>query len=450
MTQNTRWIDLKNQEMVPWGANELEKKEELIEKILDNEKPKKFNSERTLDIVNNIRDFLQKTQTDLALLEISMWALELWSSDLHMDNEENETILRFRIDWVLQDIMSFNKKEYKLLLERFKYNSSLKLNITDTPQDWKYKSELNWKTLDVRISTLPTQYWENIVCRILDSSKNILDLKDLGFYWSTERIVKKAINKKNWLILVTWPTWSWKTSTLYTILNKLNTREKKITTLEDPIEYSLPWIVQSEINEKKWYTFPVWLKALLRQDPDVIMLWEIRDAETLNTATSASLTWHLVLSTLHTKSAADTLDRLINMWMKPYILASAVDTIIAQRLVRKICDNCKEEVEKTNDEKQLINSMLEETWMKSVSQDPIKLYHWKWCDKCNHSWYKGRIWVYEIINMWEKIKNIIRDWGTTEEIIEQARKNDMITMQEDWILKALKWYTTIEEVLRII
>jgi len=432
------------------NTNKIEKKEELIEKILWKEERNKFNSEEVKVITDNIKKYLDKTQTDLALIEISMWALKLGSSDIHMDNEEDETYLRFRIDWVLVDIMRFNKKEYKLLLERFKYNSALKLNITDIPQDWKYKTELDWKKIDVRISTLPTQYWENIVCRILDSSKTILNFKDLWFYWSTERIINKSITKKNWLILVTWPTWSWKTSTLYTILNKLNTRDKKITTLEDPVEYSLPWIVQSEINDKKWYTFPVWLKALLRQDPDVIMVWEIRDKETLDTATSASLTWHLVLSTLHTKSSADTLDRLINMWMKPYILASAVDTIIAQRLVRRICDNCKEEIEKTNDEEQLIKSMLLETWMKSVSVDQIKLYKGKWCNKCNNSWYKGRIWIYEILNLWDSIKEIIRDWWTVQEIIEEARKNDMITMQEDWILKALKWDTTIEEVLRII
>lgn len=432
------------------NTKEIEKKEDIIEKILEKEENKKFSSWELENIKINIKEYLSKVQTDFALNEISAWALKLGWSDIHMDNGDELVYLRFRIDWMLQDIMTFDKKEYKLLLERFKYNSSLKLNITDIPQDWKYQTVVDWKSLDVRISTLPSKYWENIVCRILDSSKTILDFKDLGFYWSTERIINKAIRRKNWLILVTWPTWSWKTSTLYTILNKLNTRDKKIATLEDPVEYTLKWIVQSEINDKKWYTYPIWLKALLRQDPDIIMVWEIRDAETLNTATSASLTWHLVLSTLHTKSSADTIDRLVNMWMKPYIMASAVDTIIAQRLVRKICDHCKVEKQKEDDEKQLIKSMLKDTWMNSVDLEPIRLFEWKWCEHCNHSWYKWRIWVYEILNISDKIKEIIREWWSTEEIIEEAKKNDMITMQQDWILKALKGYTTIEEVLRII
>lgn len=190
------------------------------------------------------------------------------------------------------------------------------------------------------------------------------------------------------MILVTGPTGSGKTTTLYTILNRLNSREKKIITLEDPIEYQLDGIVQSEIDDKNGLTFHSGLKACLRQDPDIIMVGEIRDFETLNTATSASLTGHLVLSTLHTKSAADTLDRIINMGLKPYILASALDTIIAQRLVRKICPHCKEEKTKTPQDIALIEAMMKETGMQSLGSDHIKLYHGKGCSKCNHSGYK--------------------------------------------------------------
>jgi type II secretory ATPase GspE/PulE/Tfp pilus assembly ATPase PilB-like protein len=263
-------------------------------------------------------------------------------------------------------------------------------------------------------------------------------------------MLERAISQKNWMILVTGPTGSWKTTTLYTILSKLNTREKKIITLEDPIEYELPWIIQSEVNEKNGYTFEIWLKALLRQDPDIIMLWEIRDSENLNIATQASLTWHLVLSTLHTKNASETLNRIINMWLKPYILASSLDTIIAQRLVRKICSHCKNEVEKTQEEVKLIKEMMKEIWMEKVWAENIKLYRWTWCEHCNNSWYKGRMWIYEIISLNEKLRNMIREWANTQEIIAQARKMDMITMKEDWILKALKWFTTIEEVIRVV
>jgi type II secretory ATPase GspE/PulE/Tfp pilus assembly ATPase PilB-like protein len=337
------------------------------------------------------------------------------------------------------------------LLERLKYSSNLKLNITNIPQDWKYSLNVDWNNkIDVRVSTLPTKYWENVVSRILDNRKNIVDFEQLWFFWMWKRLIENAIKKKNWMILVTWPTWSGKTTTLYTILSTLNIREKKIMTLEDPIEYEVNWIIQSEVNEKNWFTFETWLKALLRQDPDIIMVWEIRDYETLNTATSASLTWHLVLSTLHTKSATETLDRIINMWLKPYIVASALDVIIAQRLVRKICPDCKVEKEKKVQEIAIIKTMMDEIWMKWIPIKSMKLYEWLWCENCNHSWYKWRIWIFEIINISWNIKELIRASASSDEIFKEARNGNLITMREDWILKAMKWYISLEELLRVI
>jgi type II secretory ATPase GspE/PulE/Tfp pilus assembly ATPase PilB-like protein len=332
----------------------------------------------------------------------------------------------------------------------------LKLNIINIPQDWKYNLKIKlkddaWdKKIDVRVSTLPTKYGENVVSRLLDSSKTIVDFEDLGFYWTTKRMIDRAISKNSWMILVTWPTGSWKTTTLYTILNKINTPDKKIITLEDPIEYELPWVIQSEVDEKSGFTFEDGLKSLLRQDPDVIMVWEIRWKETLNTATQASLTWHLVLSTLHTKSAAETLDRIINMWLKPYIIASALDTIIAQRLVRKICSHCKVEREKTPQDTAMIKAMMQEVWMKWLPVEHMKLYKWKGCTKCNNSWYLWRIWLFEIITLNEKLGNLIREGASSEEIVISARDSDLILMKEDWILKALKGFTTLEEVLRVV
>ncbi len=262
--------------------------------------------------------------------------------------------------------------------------------------------------------------------------------------------MEKAIAKKNGMILITGPTGSGKTTTLYTILSKLNTRDKKIITLEDPIEYELEWVIQSEVNEKNGYEFKTGLKALMRQDPDVIMVGEIRDKDTLETATSASLTGHLVLSTLHTKSAAETLDRIINMGLKPYILASALDTVIAQRLVRKICPHCKTQKEKTPQEDQMVQTMMKEIWLENLPSKFVKLYEWKGCTHCNHSGYKGRIGIYEIISLNDNLRNLIRDGATTEEIIYEARRGDLITMKEDGILKAIKWFTSIEEILRVI
>ncbi len=432
---------------MPTNTNTLE---ELTQKVLIKEQKNEYKSEKFSELEKVCKSFLSRQDTDNTLKSLTLWALNLWSSDIHYDNRENDIIVRFRIDGILVDIFTLEKKEYKLFLERIKHSSNLKLNITNVPQDWKYFIEVWEDKIDVRVSTLPTPFGENMVCRILDVKKAIIDFEELWFYWTTKRILEKAIWKRNWMILVTGPTWSWKTTTLYTILSKLNTREKKIITLEDPIEYQLNWIIQSEVSEKNWYTYEMWLKALLRQDPDIIMIWEIRDYETLNIATQASLTGHLVLSTLHTKNASETLDRIINMWLKPYVLASSLDTIIAQRLVRKICPHCKEELTKTQEETHLIKEMMKDIWMHKVSPDNIKLYRGKGCEHCKNSWFKGRMWIYEIISLNEKLRNMIREWSTSQEIIAESRKMDMITMKEDWILKAIKWYTTIEEVLRVI
>ncbi len=435
-----------------WKEIKVKINEKLKEKILQQEEQKVFSTDKFLKIEQKVKDSLARRETDSALYDLSIGALILWASDIHYEIFENEVEVRFRIDGILVNVFNLEKKQYKLILERLKYSANLKLNITNIPQDWKYELRIKEKNnikLDVRVSTLPTKYWENVVARLLDASKAIVDFKDLWFFWTSKRMLEKAISKKNWLILVTWPTGSGKTTTLYTILSKLNTPDKKIITLEDPIEYELPWVIQAEVNEKIWFTFETWLKALLRQDPDIIMVWEIRDKETLDTATSASLTWHLVLSTLHTKSAADTLDRVINMGLKPYILASAIDTIIAQRLVRKICPYCKVEREKTTWEVALIKNMMDDIWMKWIPTDSLKLYEWKWCEKCSGSWYKWRIWIFEIITLNEDLKDLIREWATADEIIRAARWKDLILMQEDGILKAIKWYTTIEEVLRV-
>lgn len=426
-----------------------EKSHELAEKIIEKEEVS-FNSDAFDRIKKQVEYSLSIQKTDEALKDITVWALFLGSSDIHYDCYEESITLRYRIDWMLVDIFTLTHKDYKVILERLKYASALKLNITNIPQDGKYELKLENKKIDVRVSTLPTKYGENIVSRILDASNAIIDFEDLWFFWTSKRMMERAISKRNWMLLVTWPTGSGKTTTLYTMISKLNTRDKKIITLEDPIEYELPWIVQSEVNEKLGFTFEKGLKALMRQDPDIIMVGEIRDFDTLNIATAASLTGHLVLSTLHTKSAAETLDRIINMWLKPYILASALDTIIAQRLVRKICSSCKVVKEKTKEESMIIKSMMSEIGMWWIPSEAIKLYEGKWCDDCNWSGYKWRLGIFEIISFGQSLKNLIREWAWVEEIIEEARKWDLITMKEDWILKAIRGHTTITEILRVI
>lgn len=425
--------------------------EELKNTILSQEEKKQYYSSKFEKIEARVKENLKNQNTDEALKDITIGAMVVWSSDIHYELFEKDVRVRFRIDGILVDIFDLTQKEYKWILERLKYSAWLKLNILDIPQDGKYNVKIDEeKKVDIRVSTLPTKYWENTVCRILDSWKTIIDFSDLWFFWTSERMIQKIIHKKTGLVLVTWPTGSWKTTTLYTMLSKLNTRDKKIITLEDPIEYELPWIIQSEVKEKNWFSFETGLKAILRQDPDIIMVGEIRDFETLMTATNASLTGHLVLSTLHTKSAAETLDRILSMGLKPYLMAAALDTIIAQRLVRRICPHCKKEKEKTIEEVAIISWMMEEIGMKSLWTDNIKLYEGIWCEHCNNSGYLWRVGLYEIISLNENIRNIMRSGGTSEDIIREARNGDLITMKEDGILKAIQWHTTIEEILRVI
>ncbi|MCP4523152.1 MAG: type II/IV secretion system protein [Candidatus Gracilibacteria bacterium] len=424
--------------------------EKLKEKILNNEKKKNFSSEKFHKIEDQVKKSLAKQDTDEALKDITIGALVMGSSDIHFECSETFITLRFRIDGILVDILNFTKAEYKLLLERMKYASNMKLNITNIPQDGKYAFVIEEKKIDVRVSTLPIHFGENIVARILDNSKSVVDFEQLGFFWTSKRIVEQSIKKKNGLILVTGPTGSGKTTTLYTILSKLNSREKKIITLEDPIEYQLEGITQAEVSENTGFTFQTGLKALLRQDPDIIMVGEIRDKETLDTATTASLTGHLVLSTLHTKSAAETLDRIINMGLRPYVLASAIDTIIAQRLVRKICPHCKQEKTQTPTESQLIDTIMKDIGINHLPSKFVKLYEGKGCEKCGDTGYLGRIGIYEIISLNENLKTLIRDGGSTEEILGEARHGDFISLKEDGVLKAIKGFTTIEELLRVI
>lgn len=413
-----------------------------------------YHSDRFSELEKHVKDALDKGQdSEKALSLITKWAISFWSSDVHYDVTEIDVRLRFRIDWNLSEIFMLSKQQYKLLLERLKYKSDLKLNITTVPQDWKYRIYDDDKKIDVRISTLPVKNGENVVCRILDSTNSIPSVSDLWFMWTSKRQIESSIRKKNWMILVTWPTWSGKTTTLYSILQSLNTADKKIITLEDPIEYDLPWVVQSEVNEKWWYTYEQGLKALMRQDPDVIMIWEIRDLATAQIAAQASLTWHLVLSTLHTKSATETLERLTNMGLPPYILASSIDIIIAQRLVRRICPDCAIKEDATPEENEIIKWMMKDIWIEAVlkaKKNWFKLYKWAGCENCWYSWFKWRVWVYEVMSFTDKVRLLIREWASPAQILEEARKQDLMIMREDWVLKAMRGKTTLEELFRVI
>jgi type II secretory ATPase GspE/PulE/Tfp pilus assembly ATPase PilB-like protein len=411
-------------------------------------------AEKFAELGKYVQESLRVQDSDRALILLTKGALGLGSSDIHYDIRESEVLVRMRIDGVLANIFSLQPQEYKLLLERLKYKSELKLNITNVPQDGRYRiTEVEEGHIDVRISTLPVKNGENVVCRILDSTKSIPKVGELGFIWTSKRQIDKSLSKKSGLILVTGPTGSGKTTTLYSMMQELNTEERKIITLEDPIEYELSGVVQSEVNEKNGYTYHTGLKALLRQDPDIIMIGEVRDLETANTAAQAALTGHLVLSTLHTKSAAETLERLLNMGIPSYILASSIDIIIAQRLVRKLCPHCVESYIADESQNEIIRWMMQDIGIDAVARankGGYKLHRPVGCEHCGYTGYKGRMGIYEVLHVNDSLRALIRGGSSPAEILAEARKNDLILMREDGVLKAMRGKTSLEEVFSVI
>lgn len=413
---------------------------------------KSDNHERFISLANEIHSVLTRQDSDAALTLITKWALGFGSSDIHYDTGETDVRIRLRIDGELVNIVSLSRPEYKLLLERLKYKSDLKLNLIDIPQDGKYRIVTDSERIDVRVSTLPVRYGENAVCRILDSTKAIPLVEELGFMWTSKRQIDRSLKKKNGTILVTGPTGSGKTTTLYSMLTSLNTEDRKIITLEDPIEYELAGIVQSEVDEKKNYTYSSGLKALMRQDPDVIMIGEIRDLESATIAMQAAMTGHLVLSTLHTKSAGETIERLMNMGVPNYILASGLDVIIAQRLVRRLCPHCIESYEADPSQIDIIKYMLKDLGIEALAskKDGFKLWKSKWCTECAMTGYKWRIGIYEVMNFSDDIRMLIRNGSNPKEIIAAARKWDLMLMREDGILKAMQGKTSLDELFKVI
>ncbi len=432
----------------------IKNEEEFQEKIeAAKEIEKKHTNTGNFDtLVWGLHEKLRLQDSDSALTLITRGALGLWSSDIHYDTSESNVAIRIRIDGELVTITTLNKWEYKLLLERLKYKSNLKLNITEVPQDGKYRIVDDENRIDVRVSTLPVRYGENAVCRILDSTKSIPSVDDLGFMWTSKRQIEKSLKKKNGTILVTGPTGSGKTTTLYSMLTTLNTPERKIITLEDPIEYELNGVIQSEVDEKKNYTYASGLKALLRQDPDIIMIGEIRDLESATIAMQAAMTGHLVLSTLHTKSAGETIERLMNMGVPNYILASGLDVIIAQRLVRRLCPHCIESYEADISQVDIIRWMLKDIGIAGLAakKDAYTLHRSKGCETCGMTGYKWRVGIYEVMSFSEDIRKLIRAGSSPREIIDTARKWDLMLMREDGILKAMQGKTSLEELFKVI
>lgn len=381
-------------------------------------------------------------------------ALKVGASDIHIEAEESGVAVRIRIDGVLQEAAMINRDKWKKIISRLKILARVKINIENKPQDGRYTIYLKNKKIDVRCSFLPTAFGESVVMRILDSSEASLDLETLGIRPEIMPILKKEISKPNGLILTTGPTGSGKTTTLYAVINKLNLPGTKIITLEDPIEYQLKGINQSQVDEKRGYTFSDGLRSILRQDPNVVMVGEVRDLETAEIAVQASLTGHLVLSTLHTNDAAGVIPRLIDIGVKPYFLVPSINAVIGQRLVRKLCPYCRKEHELAPDEAEQINKILAVVSPKAGLNIPAnlpKIYKaGDGCKECNFIGYKGRLGIYEVFTMNDSIKQLTIDKAPSFKILQQAIENGMITMLQDGILKVLEGITSVDEVYRVV
>ncbi|HOC96229.1 MAG TPA: GspE/PulE family protein [bacterium] len=380
-------------------------------------------------------------------------AIEFDASDIHIEAAENRVIVRLRIEGMLQEIASIKKEIWPKLITRIKLLAKLKMNVSDIPQDGRITIVLNNDKVDVRVSTLPTAYGESVVMRLLKSSVQGLAFENLGLIGSTYDRLEKAVDKPIGMIITTGPTGSGKTTTLYAILNKLNKPNVNVVTLEDPIEYKLPGLNQSQIDYSRNYDFARGLRSILRQDPNVIMVGEIRDGETAEVAVEAALTGHKVLSTIHANSAPAAIPRFLVMGVKPFLLAPALNVVMAQRLVRRICTNCKEEIKldpkvQENVEKILL-SIPEASGFK-VDINNLHFYHGRGCDKCHGIGYKGRIGLYEIMDMNEEIEKIILSGNVSEYELEKiAINHGMLKVVQDGLLKATQGITTVEEVFRV-
>ncbi len=384
-------------------------------------------------------------------------SFQAWASDLHFQPEENWIVLRLRIDWVLHQILTFTHQEFWKYMQKIKFISWVKMNIDYVPQDWRFSFEaINrlWETkkIDARISFMPGIQTESIVIRFLDASQNVEDFKDIWFADYHMEILERSLQKTSWIIFMTWPTGSWKTTTLYTILRKLNDGTKKIITLEDPIEYKIAGIQQSQINYDKWYDYESWLKAILRQDPDIILVWETRTKETAQISINASLTWHLVFTTLHTNSVLDSISRLMNMGIEPYLLTPALQLIIWQRLVRRVCPHCWEWVEASKEEDLEIRTVLWE--IQQYHPELWTNYQWKvfkakGCDYCNNSGFLWRMAIIEALEITEKVRDKIMKEEPWENLVPFAKKQWFIPMQRDWVLKVINGETDLMEVHRV-
>lgn len=379
-------------------------------------------------------------------------AVDANASDIHVEPSENDVRIRYRIDGMLHTFLQLPKNVHSAITSRIKILSNLKIDEQRLPQDGRFHMDFGKKSVDFRVSTLPLMYGEKVVMRLLDKSSGVPSLDQLGIRGKALSWVTEDIKKPHGIFLITGPTGSGKSTTLYSILSLLNAPNVNIVTLEDPIEYFMEGVNQSQINPDIGLTFATGLRSILRQDPNVIMVGEIRDQETAELAVHAALTGHLVFSTLHTNNSVGAIPRLINMGIEPFLLAASMNMIMAQRLVRRLCESCRTPMDVTPIiEKEIRKELATTPADYVVGFDPKKLtlYAPKGCEKCGNTGYKGRMGIYEVLPMLTEIQEMIFAQAPAHTIYEATIKVGMITMKQDGIIKALRGETTLEEIIRV-
>ncbi len=394
-------------------------------------------------------EFIKDTPIANMVNTILTLAIKNRASDVHIEPLEAKTRIRYRIDGILKEKMVIPKSIHDALVSRIKILSDIKIDEKRVPQDGRFSFTTGDKEIDLRVSTLPTIHGEKVVMRLLDKSTAAPTLPQLGLRGTALIRLERSIKIPHGIVLITGPTGSGKTTTLYSIISKINTPKVNIMTVEDPVEYQIPGVSQVQVNVQAGLTFANALRSFLRQDPDIILVGEIRDQETTELAIQAALTGHLVFSTLHTNSAAGALPRLLDMGAEPFLLASSIICVVGQRVVRKLC-TCKEKAKPTPEVIKDVKQVLGDTW-KSVfkTEDEMAIWKAKGCDKCNNTGYLGRIGIFEVLYITEEIVHLILKRASSGEIEDLAIKQGMMLMKQDGYLKALEGITTIEEVLRV-
>ena len=419
-------------------GNESESFSDLLEEIREEMPSTIVEANANIDITS-LKELASEAPVVKLLNLVLIQAINDKASDIHFEPFETEFKIRYRIDGVLYEMVPPPKHLALAITSRIKVMANLNIAERRLPQDGRIQLNISGRNVDLRISTLPTMFGESVVMRILDRSNVQLDIEALGLAEDIMKSMEKLIERPNGIIIATGPTGCGKTTTLYSCLRRINRIEDKIITTEDPVEYDIEGIIQVAINESIGLTFARCLRSILRQDPDKIMVGEIRDLETAEIAVQASLTGHLVFSTLHTNDAAGSITRMIDMGAEPFLITSTLQAILAQRLLRTICPKCKTEFKPTEE-------MLMEIGLTPEDIKGKKLYYGKGCDNCNKSGYKGRIGVYELLLVTDEIRELVMEKAPAVAIKEKARELGMVTLHDDAILKLYDGLTTIEEV----